>query len=108
MQTRKRIAASAACERVRDGVKVPKSIQRPQMGRNRVRVGLQRKIIAHRTPKMAQRAMFLLGVSVGRSGVVVGSPMARTRRAMTRVQAKRKVVREVSHSQWTAYWLAAG
>src|ERR1700678_1621015 len=108
MQARKSIAARAACKRERVGFALPKSIQRPQMGRKRTRVGLERKIIAHRMAKMAQRMVGLVAASVGQSVIAVRPAMPRMRRAITKVQAKRPVVRDVSHTQWTAYWLAAG
>ena len=77
-------------------------IQRPQTGRKRSSVELERAMRAQRSPKGIQRRADC-GFEAG-----VGSPISRMRRARTSTAAKRKVESEVSHTQRMAYCMAAG
>ena len=95
------------CERGRAvSVLRPRSIQRPQMGRKRTRVELERKI---KSPENAEDDPAECGVRAGAClGIGRGSPMPRMRRAMTSAQAKRQAVTDISQIQWTAYWHGGG
>src|SRR5271156_2010188 len=77
-------------------------IQMPQMGRKRSSVAFEREMRPQSVPKSSQGRV-VVGFCSG-----AGSPMPRMRSASTSVHAKSMVVRDISHTQCTAYCIAAG
>src|SRR5579883_2380568 len=102
MQVMKRRPAAVARAKAGDLCGAPSKIQRPQTGRKSSMVEFESAMSAQRNPKRSQRRV------VCGSDVEGGSPMPRMRSVRTRTAAKRKVESEVSHTQRTAYCMAAG
>src|SRR5579859_132173 len=101
MQARHRTAASAMRGTWRAMDPVPFRIQKAQKGRKMAMEALLRVMSPQSSPKMAQRFVEAASFSVG-------PPMFLMRRASTRMQEKRKAVRDISQTHFTAYCIAAG
>src|SRR5271156_6210163 len=101
-KAKQRRPARAAPRRAGRSGREPSRIQMPHTGRKRSNVAFEREMRPQRAPKRSQRRM--LGGSCSGSD----SPMPRMRSASTSVQVKSMVVRDISHTQWTAYCIAAG
>src|ERR1700678_918518 len=79
----------------------PASTQSPQMGMKIRSAGLLRPVRPQASPNSVQRPVVIAGCSGDASG-------DRMRSATTSTQENRNVVSEVSHTQRTAYCMAAG
>ena len=80
----------------------------PQTGRKRRMVEFSRAIMPQKSPKRDQRRVVWGFNFVNVSLELLSSPMPRMRSASTMIAEKRKAVRAMSQTQWTAYWSAAG
>src|SRR5208337_3392116 len=94
--------AKAAPRRAGRSGREPRRIQMPQTGRKRSNVAFEREVRHQKAPKRSHRRM------VAGFRALAGSPMPCMRSANTSVQIKSMVVRDISHTQWTAYCRAAG